>query len=219
MRRRTDRLLTVAHRSGNSVAGLRAALDSGVDLVEADVHLYRAALEVRHHKTLGPRHLWDGWELVRRVDAELFCLDDLLTELGNDPRVMLDLKGVDRRLAPRVAQLLREHDASAPFTVCSRHWWMLTEFEDPVRRIPSAGNQRALARLRRRLRRQPAYGVSVRHDLLTPAVVQELKQRTEVVMVWPVDSVEALARARRLGVDAVISKDLDLLRKILADRT
>jgi len=31
-------MLAVAHRSGNTVAGLRAALDAGVDLVEADVH-------------------------------------------------------------------------------------------------------------------------------------------------------------------------------------
>jgi glycerophosphoryl diester phosphodiesterase len=94
---------------------------------------------------------------------------------------------------------------------------MLTEFDDPVRRIPSAGNRRALARLRRRVRRQREHGVSVRHDLLTPAVVQELKEHTDVVMVWPVDSPEALARVRSLGVDAVISKNLDLLREVVAE--
>src|SRR5215467_4819720 len=34
-------LLTIAHRAGNDAADLRAALDAGVDLVEADIHLYR----------------------------------------------------------------------------------------------------------------------------------------------------------------------------------
>jgi hypothetical protein len=38
------------------------------------------------------------------------------------------------------------------------------------------------------------------------------------VMAWPVDTPEALARARLVGADAVISKDLDLLRGVLADR-
>ena len=53
-------LLAVAHRSGNTVAGLREALDAGVDLVEADVHAYRGRLEVRHHRSMGGLpFLWD----------------------------------------------------------------------------------------------------------------------------------------------------------------
>ena len=35
-------------------------------------------------------------------------------------------------------------------------------------------------------------------------------------MTWPVDTDEALADARRLGVDGVISKDLGLLGRVLA---
>lgn len=218
VRRHPDRLLAVAHRSGNSVAGLRGALDAGVDLVEADVHFYRAALEVRHHKNLGPAHLWDKWELVRRRDLELRSLADLVAELGDEPRLMVDLKGVHRRLAPRVAEVLRAHDPAAPFAVCTKAWWMLEAFDDPVRRILSASNRQALARLRRRLRERPAHGVSLRLGLLTPAVVAELRERTDVVMTWPVDTPAALARAREVGVDAVISKDLDLLRTVLPPR-
>ena len=62
-------MLTVAHRAGNSVRSLREALAAGVDLVEADVHRYRRRLEIRHRKWLGPRHLWDRGELVRRRDV------------------------------------------------------------------------------------------------------------------------------------------------------
>ncbi len=50
-------VLAVGHRAGNNVADLRAAVDAGVHLVEADVHLYRGALEVRHRKAIGsPLH-------------------------------------------------------------------------------------------------------------------------------------------------------------------
>jgi hypothetical protein len=37
-------------------------------------------------------------------------------------------------------------------------------------------------------------------------------------MTWPVDTSAALATARRLGVDGVISKNLDLLAQVLAGR-
>lgn len=217
MQRRDDRLLAVAHRSGNTVAGLRAALDAGVDLVECDVHAYRGVLEVRHHKLLGPTHLWDKWELVRRRDFAMVELDELMTELGDDPRLMIDLKGVHRGLAPAVATVLRSHAPDTAFAVCTKHWWMLDEFDPPVRRILSASNRRALDRLLRRLDDQPEYGVSVRLALLTPEVVQRLRRRTEVVLTWGVDAPETLVRARSVGVDGVISKDLDLLRALLTE--
>ena len=60
-------MLAIAHRSGNTVAGLRSALDLGVDLVEADVHAYRGRLEVRHLKSMGGLPwLWDRGEIVHR---------------------------------------------------------------------------------------------------------------------------------------------------------
>ncbi|MGZ4582641.1 MAG: glycerophosphodiester phosphodiesterase [Nocardioidaceae bacterium] len=218
MTSRGNGMLAIAHRSGNTVDGLRAALDAGVDLVEADVHAYRGVLEVRHHKNIGPAHLWDKGELVRRSQFLRVELSELMDALADDPRLMIDLKGVGRAVAPAVARVLREHGPGAPFTVCTQHWWMLDAFDPPVRRVLSAGSRRGLARLRRRLARQPAYGVSVRLDLLTPEVVAELQRSTEVVMTWAVDTPGELARARGLGVDAVISKDLDLLRGVLAER-
>jgi hypothetical protein len=104
-------LLAVAHRAGNNLADLRAALAAGVDLVEADVHLYRGALEVRHRKAVGPNYYWEQW-----------------TEVG---------------------------------------------------RVLSAGDPLQLVRLRGRLRRQRAYGVSIRLSLLTPGVVAELRRATD----------------------------------------
>lgn len=211
-------MLAIAHRSGNTVAGMRRALDAGVDLVEADVHAFRGLLEVRHHKNLGPAYLWDKWEIVPRAGFPRVQLHDLLDEIGEDPRLMIDLKGVRPGLAPAVAEALRATAPGVAFTVCTKHWWMLDAFGPSVRQVLSASNQISLGRLRRRLAECPEYGTSIRLDLLSQALVGQLKARTEIVLTWPVDSLAALAHARDLGVDGVISKNLDLLADIVSSR-
>jgi glycerophosphoryl diester phosphodiesterase len=213
-------VLAVAHRAGNSLADLKVALDAGVDFVETDVHLYRGAMEVRHLKNLGPYWMWDKWELVRRRNAGLIELGEVLTALGGDPRLMIDLKGVDRDLAPAVAVLLREAVPDAPVALCTKNWWMFDAFagDDHLRIVPSASNRAALRRLLERLRTRPAYAVSIRQTLLTPAVVEELHENAGLVLSWSVDTREELERARRIGVSGVISKRLDLLREVVASR-
>lgn len=214
------RLLAIAHRSGNTVAGLRQALDSGIDLVECDVHAYRGRLEVRHLKTMpGLPWLWDKGELVHRRLHHRLELHELVAALGDDHRLMIDLKGVHPRLAPRVAQLLREESPDRSLTVCTKSWWMLDAFDVPVRRVLSASSRRGVQRLRRRLAQGPVDGVSVRLSVLTPELVTEMHRATELVMTWSVDDAPALARARAVGVDAVISKNEELLRGLLGDGT
>jgi glycerophosphoryl diester phosphodiesterase len=195
------RPLVIAHRAGNDFDTLRAALDGGADLVEADVHAYRGRLEVRHHKTLGPWLLWERHELVRRRTVPQ--VDQLLAAVAGDPRLMLDLKGVHPRLAPRLAAVLPDH----LITVCTQHWWMLSAFRHRpnVRVVLSAGSRRGLRRLRSRLRRGTSpYGVCVHRRLLTPELVTELRQAAEVVFTWPVDTPEAQAHAHTLQVDGII---------------
>lgn len=150
---------------------MRTASLAGVDLVEADVHAFRGRLEVRHLKSLGPLPLrWDRWELLP-ASASSLVLHELLAELLDavEPRaqLMLDLKGVHPRLGTRTAAALRELAPEHPVVVCSRHWWMLDDFanDEAVRTVCSAGSQRQLQRLRRRLTRRPTYGVSVHRRL------------------------------------------------------
>jgi len=209
-------LLAVAHRAGNDLGNLRAALAAGVDLVETDVGLFRGTLEVRHLRTLGPHLLWDRSGLARRRALSLPTLRDVLVAMDGDARLMIDLKDPSPELARRVAALLREVAPGVPLTVCTKAWPQLAEFDaDPhVRRVLSVSNQTALRRLRVRLRERPEYGVSIRLRLLTPGVVAELRGSAEHVLVWAVDTPDALARARRLGVTGVIGKDLGLLRQV-----
>jgi hypothetical protein len=97
---------------------------------------------------------------------------------------------------------------------------MLEAFgDDPnVRRILSASDPLQLARLRARLRRGRAHGVSVRLRLLTEPIVRELRRGADLVLAWPVDSEAALARAESLGVTGVISKNLPMLTRLVAQR-
>ncbi|HEY0531586.1 MAG TPA: glycerophosphodiester phosphodiesterase [Actinoplanes sp.] len=214
-------LLAVAHRAGNNLADLRAALAAGVDLVEADVHLYRGTLEVRHRKAVGPHYYWEQWtEVSRRRSLVVPHLRDVLAVAAGDPRLMLDLKGPSLAVAPRVAAALRAHAPGVRFAVCTKQWRMLDSFagNPEVGRVLSAGDPLQLSRLRARLRRERAYGVSIRSSLLTPGVVAELRRSTDLVLAWPVDTEEALARARRIGVTGVISKNLPMLKQIVAQR-
>jgi glycerophosphoryl diester phosphodiesterase len=211
-------VLAIAHRSGNTVAGLREALDLGVDLVEADVHAYRGRLEVRHLRSSGGLPwLWDRDSLVHRRHHPHLELSELVDALGDDHRLMIDLKGLHPRLASSVATVLREIAPERELTVCTKAWWMLDAFDVPVRLVCSAASRRGLARLRRRVASRPAHGVSVRQSLLTPQIVRELHDATGLVMSWTVDTSQALAQARALGVDGVISKDLDLLAGVIAE--
>lgn len=212
-------LRTIAHRRGNTVAGLREALDLGVDLVECDVHAHRGRLEVRHLKSMGGLpYLWDRGEIVSRRRHGGLELSELVAALGDDHRLMIDLKGVHPRLAGSVARMLREQAPDLGLTVCTKSWRMLEAFDLPVRQVLSAATRRGLVRLRARVARGAVDGVSVRLSLLTSSVVEELHRGTDLVMAWPVDTPDTLARCRRLGVDAVISKDLDLLRNVIAGR-
>jgi glycerophosphoryl diester phosphodiesterase len=57
----------------------------------------------------------------------------------------------------------------------------------------------------------------VRRALLTPSIVDELRRGAGRVLTWPVDTPADLNDARRLGVTGVISKNLPLLRDVVAD--
>ena len=226
---RDPAVLAVAHRAGNSLPALHAAVEAGAHVLEADVHAHRGRLEVRHLKSLGPLpYLWDRsgagpvpsprdrWELVRHTPQ--LQLDELLDAARHGSTLMLDLKGVGG-VGPSVARLLHERVPEAPIVVCGR-WWPSVQAFDGVpwaRQVLSARGRTELARLRRRLRTgPPLYGVSVHRSLLEARLVEELRQRVEVVMTWPVNDPAALEHVLGTGVNGVITDDDAVLRSVVA---
>jgi glycerophosphoryl diester phosphodiesterase len=201
-----DRPLVLAHRSGNDLAALRSAEALGVDVVEADVHLFRGRLEVRHLKTVGPlRIYWDRWRLAGPGAVGL-DLDALLDAARPTTELMLDLKGFDRRVAAAVLEALDRHPG-ARVTLCSRHWGHLTPFEGRpgVRLVRSVGNRPQLRAVLRHLSARPLDGVCIHRRLLTPGLVAELRGTVPFVMTWPVNTREAAVRLAGWGVNGLIS--------------
>ena len=211
-------MLAVAHRAGNDLAALHEAALLGADVIEADVHLHRGRLEVRHQKSMGPLPwLWDKWQ-VYPADLERLLLDELMDALPAGQTVMLDLKGVGQ-VGPSTLEHLRSRSVEHPLLVCARWWPSSLAFADVpwAKVLLSARGRTEIARLRHRLHSgvTPPYGVSVHLSMLRPDLVAEIQSYGTLVLSWPVDDPVSLTRARALGIDGAITKDLDIVRELV----
>jgi glycerophosphoryl diester phosphodiesterase len=213
-------LLAVAHRAGNDLSALRAAVDAGADLLETDVHLLRGRLEVRHTKALHPLPLlWERTqgrlEVVRHRPQLLLdeVLDAALALVRPDgPRLLLDLKGPGP-VGPAVARAVHARRPDVPVLVCAR-WWpsaLALRRHDWARPLLSARSRAELVRLRRQVRRTPVHGVCLHRDLVAADVVAQLREHVEHVLTWPVNDDAALREARRGGVTGVITDAPEVL--------
>jgi hypothetical protein len=208
----------VAHRAGNDLGILRRAEALAPRFVEADLHLRRGRVEVRHLKTLGPLPvLWDRWYVVPGWRTRLE-LAELLAAVAPATELMLDLKGFDVRLARRLRSELGGPARSLRITVCARNWRLL----EPLRGLPgvrlvhSVGSRRQLRALRRRFAGRRLAGVSIHRDLLDPETVVDLRRRADLLMTWPVSTPDEARTLGGWGVDGVISERFEALVPALA---
>lgn len=206
----------VAHRAGNDLTLLRRAQAAGSGLIEADVHLFRGRLEVRHLKTIGPLPvLWDRWYLAPLRTPRL-ALQDLLKAARPGVRLMLDLKGRDPRLSGLVLAALEE--TVAPITVCSLSWRLLEPFvgHPRVRVVHSVGSRRQLRALRRRFAGRRLDGISIHQRLLDAPTVAELRRRSDFIVSWPVTTADEAQRLWSWGVHGVITERFEALAEATA---
>lgn len=213
--------MAIAHRAGNSLAGLREANALGVHVIECDIHHHRGRLEVRHLKTAGPLpFLWDRWELVP-ASAPRLGLAELLEADRHGTTFMLDLKGRGSDVGAAVARLLHDGGNHRPVVVCSRHWPAVEALAglDYVLPVLSARRPRELASLWPQLIRSRPYGVSVHRSLLDPEVVARLRSQVEIVMTWPINDLGSLDEVVDLEVNGIISDEPGVLAEVLHRRT
>jgi glycerophosphoryl diester phosphodiesterase len=211
----------VAHRAGNHVDGLHRAEALGVALIEADVRLFRGRAEVRHLKTIGPLPVfWDRWKLANPFSPRL-VLGELLQSLAPSTELMLDLKGRNQRLAHLVLEALREAPTVARLTVCARSWTLLEPFRRTphVRTVFSIGSKRQLRALARRLKGRSVDGISIHERLLDRQTVDQLQRYADVVMTWPVRTVDQARRLVDLGVQGLITDAPEELLGVLPPQT
>ena len=212
------RPFVVAHSAGNDLGRLRSAAALGLPLAEADVHLHRGRLEVRHLKTAGPLPvLWDRWRLAS-AGAPRLRLETLLAAAADGPELMLDLKGHDRRLPDRIVAAIEQAGISGRVTVCSQEWRLLARLSGSpgIRIVHSVGGGHALERLRTRFAGEDLAGVSIHRRLLDPATARDLRARSALLLSWPVESVAVARELAALGVDGLISQRFELIAGALA---
>lgn len=196
----------IAHCAANDPRSVAAAA-AYADVVEADVHLFRGRLEVRHAKTLGPiRVLWERWYLLDRHTPRVE-LEDVLPAVPADIGLLLDLKGPDPRLPGRVLSAARERVDGPGLMVSARVWRTADRLlgAPGVRAFHSIGSPRQLRALLRRYAPGTLEGVCARRDLLDPAAVEALRRRAPQVWSWPVDDVATARTLMGWGVTGLIS--------------
>lgn len=210
----TGRPLLVAHRAGNAPATARAAAAAGAGMVEADVHMRRGRLELRHPRRLGPM-LWDreGVALARGAPQQIA---PALAAMG-PAEPWLDLKSGPARLAPAALAAARAAVGDRPLTISSRRWELIDALAGApgVRLLRSAASGRELARLLR-LAGDGALGdgACVRADLLAPGPAAALAGAAPFLATWPVRDPAAAAALAAIGASALIVDDLALLARL-----
>ncbi|RJK94783.1 glycerophosphodiester phosphodiesterase [Vallicoccus soli] len=212
--------LAIAHRAGNSLEGLHAALAAGADLVEADVWSHGGRLEVRHLKTAGPLpFLWDAWRVVPAWRPRLL-LPEVLEAAAGGATFLLDLKGRTPDVGEHLAALLHEAAPGREVWVCSRLWPSLDRFLplDWARVMVSARTGAEVGALRERVRRGDVDGVAVHRSHLSTGLVDELHRSVRLVTTWPVNDPGALERVAALGVSGVTTDDPGVLAALVAAR-
>ncbi|KRF11008.1 glycerophosphodiester phosphodiesterase [Nocardioides sp. Soil796] len=213
-------LLAIAHRAGNSLTGLHEANRLGVDVIECDIHRHRNRLEATHLKSAGPfPFLWDRWELVP-VTAPRLGLRELLEADRHGTTFMLDLKGIGTGVGAAVARLLGTRGHRRPVLVCGRNWRAVEEVAvlEHVQPVLSARNARELGGLWEKVGGGRIHGVSVHNSLLDGAVVAELRRHVEVVMTWPINDLTMLDLMVDIGVNGIISDELEVLAEVVRRR-
>jgi glycerophosphoryl diester phosphodiesterase len=222
-RRASRPYVAIAHRAGNNLHQLDLALDAHVDAIECDFWHARGRLVLRHERKLpGIPVLFDKWFV--RWAWGVISLRRLLREINFRAELFLDIKSASPRAADAVLELYRDHDAMMPHTDVSSNQWKLLDrlgaAGTDMRMFYSVGNEEAVdALFRRTARDHPPAGTSIRHTLLTAALVDRLHASGLKVYAWTVNND---GRARELlswGVDGIISDDTGIFAELDQDAT
>lgn len=203
----------IAHRAANHLQSAHELTDSGIDLVEADLWLYRNRLELRHSKTLGPFPIrWDRWSLELVGDDDL-TLDRLLRSLPDTVQVLLDIKGRHPRLAAQVVRTMRQYRPNRSILVCSQHWRQLDAFRqyEEAILVHSISNRRQFKAVRPRLAAIDHDAVSIHKRLLTPDVIRSLRQDVSFIMTWPINDEREAEQMWTWGIDGLITDEPERL--------
>ncbi|MGQ0847278.1 MAG: glycerophosphodiester phosphodiesterase [Sporichthyaceae bacterium] len=220
-RQAADMVLAIAHRAPADPERCAELAEIGAEVFEIDVQAHAEHLVSSHYLPLHPRvplvrRDRRSFTVRRRVAAEI----DLARAVAAVPArsaILFDLKCDVGRAALDLVELLAAADPDRGRCVVSTKGWHTLDAlrAHGFRTWRTVADARALASV---LAGPPLAdaAVTVRHTLLTPEVVDRLRERVAAVMCWTVNDVD---RARRLvdaGVDGVTSDAAEVLATVAA---
>jgi glycerophosphoryl diester phosphodiesterase len=229
--------LRIAHAFGNTRERLKTALDDvTVDAIELDVWYRNGKLWVRHEKrleplpilvdrrmrghALPPLSLPLGKRWYVRLDFNRLRLDDVLTTVAGNKRLLVDVKGAyhaqrNLEFARALVRTIRERSAESWVSVCGQFWPVLDdvrreaadlEVRYSVERVYQWEKFMRLVGEDERVRR-----VCIEHRFLNEERTRFIEDRGVNLFCWTVDNPEEARRLVAAGADGIISNDLALL--------
>ena len=198
----TGAALAIPHNSGNSVATAREAFEHGARAIEIDVAVIGGRLRAAHdtpHGLLGDR-------FTRRP-----LLETVWEEVQDADLIVLDLKASSWGFVDALADFLAGRPA-APVAVVSRYPSVLTRLAERID-VPSLISVPDHGALADALSLEPDSfdGLSIRHQLVDPQLMNQVAERDWVVVAWTVDDPVRFEEIDRLGVSAVTTGNLAIV--------
>lgn len=236
--------LLVAHRGGaglapeNTLAAFQNAVVLGVPTVELDVRLSRDGVPVCFHDDRLDRVTGESGPVSERdvaalraiavtsggfggafPDARIPTLQEVLTALPSECRIMVELKADPARAEELVARTLETVEAAGARERCR-----IISFDvDLLRRARASGlplgpitgrDAEAALALAEELR---AVSVHLQHGLVNADLLRRARQSGFLVNAWTVNSAEEIRRLAALGVDEITTDYPDVARKALEE--
>ena len=204
----------VGHNSGASLTTIHQALAAGADVIEIDVVPMGDTLIAAHDVPLpivgrevfrGPT-LGQAWHAA--ADAEV---------------IQLDVKVSTPFVRKKLIQFLETHPTTQMVMIATSDVTLLEQIqtEQPqVYRFLGVSDATTL----KRLSSDPALaamldGVTIRHQLVTPESIATLKAMNLIVLAWTVNDLRTVNTLVELGVDAVSTDNLAIMRLLSGNQS
>jgi glycerophosphoryl diester phosphodiesterase len=209
-------MLLVAHRTPPSREGCERLAAEGAQVFEIDVQVDALdRLVVSHFQPFGGGLLQrDNWRFRWHTGATRDPrVSDMADAVPNDCLLLLDLK---EKTADRRARLVTAIAESLPdrarFRICSPRPDDLAELRSAgFRTWRTVGERRELSAVLDGDELADD-AVTIRHSLLTEALIARLHQLVPQVIAWTVNDAERARQLRQLGVDGLTTDRPSVLR-------
>lgn len=226
----------------NTIAAFEQAIQLGVDLVELDVQLTGDGHIVVIHdatldrttdlsgavaeKTLAEIRKGDAgsWFSARFRGERVPLLEEVLELAKRRVLTLVEIKG--RHIAERVIQVIEEMGVEDQVVIQSfvpqtvRRVKLLAPALPAallVSSLPTTPARIRVRRLAREVLETGANAVGIWHTALTPALLEEMRQRSIGVWAWTVDDEIVLRDLALMGVQGLITNYPDRLNQVLQE--